>query len=349
MRVLDKNKINIHIYLHVPSNSMKQKDANLTRTNVFQASEDSYVSGAILDDAVLYNSPHHKLVKKSNGKYVILDPLAPDFKDIVLDRGETQAPDEILEAIKPLALKIPLLSRDDFGPEGLPPSNLLRSIHLYSNVTKMVLNSLDETALLTLGMAVELWADELIGDGDPLMYLQSEDATESFPPESLDYEDILDEFEDEISSSEEEILPPQLLESDTDDEISKFTRKRQKLTDIQEMKSSQNTSSSDESDSHSSSDSETSTDSKISQSNTESNAESDGESVSSSTKPNQRNNFSTQVLSKSQSPPLRLSDSPESEVDRSLYQTYEQAAPNLDFYDSEAENQDESGEDAAQI
>lgn len=316
---------------------MKQKDTNLIRSNVFQATEDSYVSGAILDDEVLYNSPHHKLVKRSNGKYVILDPLAPDFKEIVLDRGEAQAPDEILEAIKPLSLKIPVPGRDDLGPEDLPSSNLLRAIHLYSNQIKMVCNSLDESALLALGMAAELWADELIGNGDPLMFLLAgmEPKLSDFPPEALDYEEIIDEFEDEISSSEDEVIPPQLLESDTDEEILRFKIKRQKLNNTREVELNKDASSSDSSSSESSSDSESSSNSSM---YSKSDAESDSKSVLPSVKLNERNKIRTESLYKPQSPNEKLAESPESEVDTSLYEAYEHEAPNLDFYDSEAED-----------
>lgn len=318
---------------------MKQKDTNLIRSNVFQATEDSYVSGAILDDEALFNSTHHKLAKKSNGKYVILDPLAPDFKDIVLDRGEAQAPDEILDAIKPLALKIPLLGRDDFGSEELPTPNLLRSIHLYSNHAKMVNYSLDETALLALGMAAELWADELLGNGDALMYVleDTESKINYFPPESLDYEDLADECEDFISSSEEEVLPPELLESDTDEEILEIRSKRQKLNNLLTLELNKDSSGSDDSSSQSSSDSESSSDS---------NEESTSEPLIKATKPvaaNENESDTADGIDNLNQHTIEEApaDSPNSEVDTSLYDKYDQTVPNLDFYDSEVENQDD--------
>ncbi|RKP30615.1 hypothetical protein METBISCDRAFT_30793 [Metschnikowia bicuspidata] len=209
---------------------MKQTDPNLLYTNVFQATEDAYVMDSVLDDSILFNSPYHELHKRINGKTVILDPLAPDYKDLLLEKGTILAPNEILEAIKPLALKIPLKPRADFEPDDVPSSELLRAIHYYSNFCKLVPHSLDETALLALGMAAELWADELIG-GNPLVFLLNDDTQPpfDFPPDSLDSSELELEIPRGSEVSDSDIMSLDLLESDTDEEIKENKSKRLKV------------------------------------------------------------------------------------------------------------------------
>lgn len=345
---------------------MKLKEQHLLQTNVFQATEDSYISGAVVDDFVLYSSSHHRLNKRNTVKSVILDPLAPDYKEAIINRGDVSAPDEILEAIKPLALKIPLKSRDELDRDELPSSDLLRAIHYYSNRAKLVNISLDETALLALGMAAELWADELIGETDPLIFLIDDNnynLSKEYPPDSLDSEDemLLELPLDGYNHSESDIMSIELLESDTDDEIKETARKRQRIsnskkkrTDLSDDPSSSDSPSRSSSGSGSGSDSDpdslSSSLSSRSGSDSSSSEESDGksgESANSKNKlaseettelPERRNesSVSQKVAHSGESNGLIRSDTTQTAAPYLAHSA--ENPPNLDFYDSEIEN-----------
>lgn len=141
----------------------------LKHGNVYDACDDAYSLEARLDEEVIAESTHHYRRKARNR--VMVDPLAPDYTKIFLQRDTPWSPDEILELSKPLALRIPVKHRDEFGPDELPNSDLLRAIHYYAKTARLGQYSLDETALLAFGMVVELWADDLIGKAEALMFI----------------------------------------------------------------------------------------------------------------------------------------------------------------------------------
>ncbi|OBA19429.1 hypothetical protein METBIDRAFT_46023, partial [Metschnikowia bicuspidata var. bicuspidata NRRL YB-4993] len=131
--------------------------------NVYDATSDLYVTDIQLDEKLVNQSPHHEIKLKRKNPKVVLDPLAPDYRTLFLDKGTVIAPDEILHETRPLALNIPLKLREDFpDPKALPDSDLLRAIHYYASSSRVPSHSMDETALLALGLLLEQWAEEEI-------------------------------------------------------------------------------------------------------------------------------------------------------------------------------------------
>lgn len=149
---------------HIPS---------ISTANVYDTTEDKHLFGArIAADAV--NSTHR--VKRRRPAAV--DRTAPDYHRVILDRGVLYAPDELVENSKPLPLKVPFCSREEVA---LPPLELLRALRYYAAQQGLPRGLLDESALLAFGMAVELWADEMV-DGAALMFVEQQRAAQFAPP-----------------------------------------------------------------------------------------------------------------------------------------------------------------------
>lgn len=139
--------------------------------NVYDASNDGYVRDVKLNMDSLLRLKHHTLsFTKNKQRKVLLDPQAPDYEDVFIEKGNPMGPDDILEATKPLALRIPVPQREEI-PD-LPLSDLLKALHYYSSHSGLQEHSCDETALLSLGMLVEQWADELVTDDYAKMFAE---------------------------------------------------------------------------------------------------------------------------------------------------------------------------------
>lgn len=209
---------------------MKLRPASLQQFangNVFDACDDAYLADSVLDELAILNSPHHSFNLKDGVKNVILDKSAPDYELMFVEKGQPLAADEILESLKPLVLKIPLRARSEFRCGQLPKSELLMAIQYYASHTSMRKYSMNESALLALGMLVEQWADEMVDDDAARTFLEMED-DEQRNGEALlsekylsisDPEDqsIMDHWIEEESDSD--VMSVDLEESDTDEEV----------------------------------------------------------------------------------------------------------------------------------
>lgn len=185
--------------------------------NVFEACDDGFLADSILDEPSIVQSPHHDFYLKDGTKTIVLDKSAPDYDDMFVERGEPIAADEILETLKPLALKIPLKARSEFQTGELPLSDLLMAIQYYASHLPIRSYSMNESALLTFGMLVEQWADEMVDDNTARMFLEMEedDDNESYgPPSDLDEVRVEEHCDSEPSDSD--IMSIDLEESDTD-------------------------------------------------------------------------------------------------------------------------------------
>lgn len=138
---------------------------------------------------------------------MVIDNQADDLDKVYRSRGTIIPPDEILDMLKPGNLKIPV--ETDPGVE-LPESGLLECIHYYvskkvskSEQRRVVEGSMDETALLAMGMLVESWIDELIDENTVRMFLDNYDFER--PVESdLERGSGSDEGEEDDEEEEEE-------------------------------------------------------------------------------------------------------------------------------------------------
>ncbi|GEQ68245.1 hypothetical protein JCM33374_g1912 [Metschnikowia sp. JCM 33374] len=173
--------------------------------NIYDATSEACVADMVVDDGLLKGSRYHEMHPRK--RRVVLDPLAPDYKDIFIDKGTVLAPDEILHSTRPSALKIPLRLRDEFDhPNALPDSDLLRAINYYASVSKLPTQSMDETSLLALGLLVEQWAEDEISKVDPSLFMEvdeSVDLSKYIPPLSEDDGPSGDTSEDSASDTED--------------------------------------------------------------------------------------------------------------------------------------------------
>lgn len=209
---------------------MKLRPASLQQFangNVFDACDDAYLADSVLDELAILNSPHHSFNLKDGVKNVILDKSAPDYELMFVEKGQPLAADEILESLKPLVLKIPLRARSEFRAGQLPMSELLMAIQYYASHTSMRKYSMNESALLTLGMLVEQWADEMVDDDAARMFLEMEDDEQRNGEALLSekYSSILDLGDLSImdhwieEESDSDVMSVDLEESDTDEEV----------------------------------------------------------------------------------------------------------------------------------
>lgn len=196
------------------------------KSNVFDACSDALLADSVLDELALLKSRYHCFNVKDGVKSVILDKSAPDYEQMFIEKGQPLAADEMLENFKPLVLKIPLRSRSEFRSDQLPLSELLMAIQYYASHTSMRKYSMNETALLTLGMLVEQWANEMVDDDVARMFLELDDEggngddlmSEKYAPISdAENERVMDHWKEEETDSD--IMSVDLEESDTDAEV----------------------------------------------------------------------------------------------------------------------------------
>lgn len=188
--------------------------------NVFDACNDKYVKDAQIDtDAVLRSKHHEASFTKNKQRKIIVDTEASDYEDIFIDKGTPIGPDDILEAVKPLALKIPTPRREEI--KNLPLSDLLRALHYYSSYSGLQEHSCDETALLSLGMLVEQWADELVTDDFAKMFAEPEMNMdgEMLPRDEQHELDALGNYTQDVESEESDIISLDLEPSDEDHDV----------------------------------------------------------------------------------------------------------------------------------
>lgn len=114
--------------------------------------------------------------------------LASDDPELYHNRGHAVPPDEILQHLKPSAVRIPLRAREDFVECPLPLLELLKVLHYYAShrveaeasaaqspqLGAWLARSMDETALLALGVLVEEMAERLVEERGVNIFLESE-------------------------------------------------------------------------------------------------------------------------------------------------------------------------------
>lgn len=150
---------------------MNVTKGEVTKATVYQACNDEFRTGVILNKEVLRQSPWQKTKISDHQLDLIIDKDAQDAEEIFKNPGTAVPPDEILDSLNTTGVKIPIKQRDEF-PHGakLPSSDLIKALHYRMSKKiddlglKRAERSLDETALLALGMMVEKWADSLIDE-----------------------------------------------------------------------------------------------------------------------------------------------------------------------------------------
>ncbi|RCK58956.1 hypothetical protein Cantr_07442 [Candida viswanathii] len=189
----------------------------LKTTNVYSACNGEYHRGQRLNRKYIEESKDHELIRTKRGLRVVIDKDARDSDKVFISEGRTVPPDEILDAMKPDSLKIPMKLREDFkdgetAQPGLPDSDLLKAIHYfvsrkYDKVVdkkgrKRMVQELDETALIAMGLLVESWCDEFVTDEVAKMF------TKEYPKEEpsilQEGDDKEEEVEEEVAVSEED-------------------------------------------------------------------------------------------------------------------------------------------------
>lgn len=213
MIVLDIEPANL-----VVPKSAKGKD-KYKNANLYQACEDAFAANAVLDEKALLRSRYHSVIKDGKTTRVLLDRGAPDFTNMFLESGTPVAPDEILETLKPLTLKIPIKYREDFAADQLPLAELLSAIQYYASHLDIPKNSMDETALLAFGVLAESWADEMVTDQVAEMFLETSGADQVFDPSSDS--EVEESLGNEVvcwSDEESDIMSIEMEDSDTDEE-----------------------------------------------------------------------------------------------------------------------------------
>ena len=206
---------------------------------MFDACEDACLVDSVLDEAAILRSQHHSYSLKDGVKNVILDKSAPDYEQMFLEKGQPLAADEVLESLKPLVLKIPLKARSEFRSGQLPLSELLMAIQYYASHTEMRNYSMDESALITLGLLAEQWADEIVDDNTASMFLELDNGEDlsgdslllrKFGPISdSENETIMASWAKEESDSD--VMSIDFEESETDEEIQEINSVEPRVTD----------------------------------------------------------------------------------------------------------------------
>lgn len=157
------------------------KGDSITAT-IYQACNDEFRKGVVIDQSKLKNSSHSVSIK-DNQLDLVIDKDASDIDEIFKNHGTAIPADEILQSLNTTRVKIPIKYREEFPSDiNLPDPELLNVLHYYtskkiakSDSYKKVERSLDETSLLAFGMMVESWADELIDESAAQMFLEQDD------------------------------------------------------------------------------------------------------------------------------------------------------------------------------
>lgn len=154
------------------------KGDSITAT-IYQACNDEFRKGVVIDQSRLKNSSHSVSIK-DNQLDLVIDKDASDVDEIFKNHGTAIPPDEILQSLNSTEVKIPIKHREEFPSDiNLPDPELLNVLHYYtskkiakSDSYKKVERSLDETSLLAFGMMVESWVDDLIDESTAQMFLE---------------------------------------------------------------------------------------------------------------------------------------------------------------------------------
>lgn len=161
------------------------KRDSITAT-IYQACNDEFRKGVVIDQRKLRNSSHSVTIK-DNQLDLIIDKDAEDVDEIFKNHGTALPPDEILQSLNTTQVKIPIKHRDEFPSDiSLPEPELLNVLHYYTSKKvsktgsyKKVERSLDESSLLAFGMMVDSWVDGLIDESTAQMFLE---------PDTMEYE-----------------------------------------------------------------------------------------------------------------------------------------------------------------
>lgn len=182
------------------------KGDSITAT-IYQACNDEFRKGVVIDQSKLQSSSHSVTVK-DNQYDLIIDKDAENVDEIFKSHGTAIPPDEILQSLNTSQVKIPIKHRDEFLPGiDLPEPELLNALHYYTSKKiaqtgyKRVERSLDETSLLAFGMVVESWVDDLIDETTAQMYLESDCLErEDSEEEGQDANGLLESLDEDSSS-----------------------------------------------------------------------------------------------------------------------------------------------------
>jgi RNA polymerase I-specific transcription initiation factor RRN10 len=153
------------------------------RLNVFES-----CSGEVKRGVHLNRDRAHELFPgyKGDKRGLFARILASDDPELYHNRGHAVPPDEILQHLNPSAVRIPLRAREDFVECPLPLLELLKVLHYYAShqveaeasaaqspqLRAWLARSMDETALLALGVLVEEMAERLVEEGGVNIFLE---------------------------------------------------------------------------------------------------------------------------------------------------------------------------------
>ncbi|CAK9437341.1 uncharacterized protein LODBEIA_P17190 [Lodderomyces beijingensis] len=168
---------------------------------------------------ILENETKHEITRVRKGVKVEIDRDAGDLDKVFQCRGRFVSPDEMLELMKPGHLMIPIEEPKNSKREcKLPSSDLLKAVHYYvaSRYTKpgdaenagvradRYVESMDETALLSMGLLLDSWMNEFVTEDVCRMYLQKVKEKKKFDAFlNVDEEDI-DVSSDEVDDDDDE-------------------------------------------------------------------------------------------------------------------------------------------------
>ncbi|EMG48731.1 RRN10 RNA polymerase I-specific transcription initiation factor RRN10 [Candida maltosa Xu316] len=182
----------------------------LKSADIYNACNGEYREELRINKKYVLESQNHQIIQTPRGLKIIIDKDADDLDKVFLSRGNVVPPDEILDMKKPDDVKIPMKLREDFeGGQKLPDSDLLKAIHYFASAKfdedekNSLINSMDETALISMGLLIESWCDELVTDEAVNLFLERYEKIE--PTLMLsDYEEEDDDDDEENSNEDEE-------------------------------------------------------------------------------------------------------------------------------------------------
>lgn len=135
---------------------------------VYEVADGRYISGQIIDRDILKNHIEGVTIK---GKQVEIDTkkFKGNIDDFIKQKGRVIQPDEVTANLLSTIYRVPYKSSSELEIP-LPDSELLKVLHYYASNRLALENwqleqSLDETALLAVGMVIEKWADEIVSRG----------------------------------------------------------------------------------------------------------------------------------------------------------------------------------------
>lgn len=171
--------------------------------NVYQTCNDEFVSGKLIKDEFFTKS--HKGVKVQDDKITVdLDEFEGKIHDMYDHMGTIYSADEVLATSARLLVQLPYKDRAEFGEPKLPDSELLKVLHYYTshrteNQNLHIKERLDDTALLSLGILMEKWADDMITKDTASMFIEN---YENYSEE--DNEDEIDDHSNNDSEQEQD-------------------------------------------------------------------------------------------------------------------------------------------------